>query len=239
MKIAVWVLVVAVVCYIGYEFVRMSRLVRVSAGLVEATYPYMKNEGAKTLLVLGDSTAVGVGAPANLTVAARLSGALDASTENYSKSGAVTADLLAQIAHAKRARYDAILIHIGANDIIRFHNVGKTREELDASIKEISQKSDHIILLTAGKVGRAPFFPKLFGWLWTRQSAALRSQFIVVAEKYNIAYVDLYNGPDPFSEDPQKYYAPDGLHLTGDGYGEWYKQVAAAMESKWPGFLHG
>lgn len=238
MKIALLVMVAVIILYAGYEFVRISKLIKISAGLVQAAHPFVRTEGSRTLLVLGDSTAVGVGSPADSTVAARLSSALDASVENYSKSGAVTADLAGQFARSRRDRYDMVLMQIGANDIIRFHDIGKTSDELNATLTEISKKSDHIALLTAGKVGLAPFFPRLFGWIWTRRSAALRTQFISVTGKYGAAYVDLYNGPDPFSSDPGRYYAPDGLHLTADGYGEWYKQVGAIIRSQWPGLLH-
>lgn len=234
MKLTIVLVALLVITYIGYEVVRMSRLVKVSGRLVEGAEPYQSDLGERSLLVLGDSTAVGVGAASDGTVAARLGNALDASVENYAKSGAVTSEIATQFSKAKLDHYDVVLIQIGANDIIRFHSVDATDEDLRAALDTITKKSGHVVLLTAGKVGEAPFFPRLFGWLWTRRAAQVRTQFMAASTAYGVAYVDLYNGPDPFKKDPQRYYAPDGLHLTADGYRVWAEQVEQVVFDRWP-----
>jgi lysophospholipase L1-like esterase len=159
--------------------------------------------------------------------------------ENHAVSGAVTADLAGQIAQAQKSHYDLILIQIGANDIIRFHSPSATAQTLDAALRSLQPKSDRIVLLTAGKVGEAPFFPRLLSWLWTWQASRMRTQFIAVTNADGVAYVDLYNAPDPFNSDPARYYAPDGLHLTADGYGFWFDQVQQTIVTHWPDLAHG
>jgi lysophospholipase L1-like esterase len=240
MKYVLIALSVLVVGYVGFEFFRIARLAFTSVKLTEEAMPFIRTGGTRSMLVLGDSTAVGVGSAAQETVAGRLAQLLDSSAENYAKSGALTADLSGQISSATREHYDIVLVHIGANDIIRFHSVGETASELDEALVVLREKSDHVVLLTAGKVGEAPFFPQLFSWLWTRQAARLRTVFMTTAEKRGVAYVDLFSAPDPFSEDPVRYYAPDGLHLTGAGYGFWFEEVRKEIESRWPEFtVHG
>jgi lysophospholipase L1-like esterase len=236
----VWAaLVLIVVAYVSYEYIRMSALVAVSEKLVSEAHAYQSATGTLSVLVLGDSTAVGVGSPSDESVAGRLGAYLNASVENHAVSGAVTADLAGQIAQAQRSHYDLILIQIGANDVIRFHSPTATAQTLNTALKLLQPKSEHIVLLTAGKIGEAPFFPRLFSWLWNWQASRMRLQFMAVASADNVAYVDLYNAPDPFSSDPARYYAPDGLHLTGDGYGFWFEQVQQTIQAHWPDLTHG
>lgn len=236
MKI-VFILLALVAAYLAFETARTIQHIRISAKLIEDAHGFTRENGERTLLILGDSTAVGVGSPSDLSVAGRLSSALDASAENYAMSGAQTKDLTSQVAHAQKEMYDMILVQIGANDIIRFHNTAETVALLDESLKLLRQKSDHVVLLTAGKVGKAPFFPHGLGWLWTSHARKMRAEFMSVTEKNSVAYIDLYNIPDPFNADPERYYAPDGLHLTGDGYGFWFDAVQSEIAARWPTLL--
>jgi len=221
--------------YVIYESIRISRLVRVSSQLVADARPYQSEVGDISILVLGDSTAVGVGAATPETsVAGMLAVALSASVENYAKSGAVTADLAGQVELAKREQYDFALIQIGANDIIRFHTPDKVQTELEEALGVLSKKYDRIILLTAGKVGNAAFFPRPFNVLWTWHASKVRARFMETAAKMDFAYVDLYTVDDPMSADPKRYYAADGLHLTSDGYGFWFDEVRKTIRIHWP-----
>lgn len=234
MRYTLLILAVVAAAYVVYEFVRIGRLVRISSNLVSEARGFERSDGTFSMLVLGDSTAVGVGALSHTTVAGRLAIALDASVENYAKSGARTRDIKEQFREAQKPHYDLILIQIGANDVIRLASAEKTGETLDAALGDIAKKSDHVVLLTAGKIGDAPFFPRLFSGVWTHRAGALRERFKSIVEEYDGVYVDLFAKEDVFSSDPSRYYAPDGLHLTPDGYGFWYEKTEEAIREKWP-----
>jgi len=229
-------LIVALVCaaYVCFEGIRIMRLVRVSAGLVEEVRPFQRTEGTRSMLVLGDSTAAGVGSASVDSVAGRLAVEFDLSVENHAVSGAKTHDIRAQFGKAQKSEYDLILIQIGANDIIRLRSVEETGNELDTALGEIAKKSDRVLLLTSGKVGNAPLFSRFFGWIWNWHTASMRLRFMSVVASYDGAYVDLFSAKDPFSQDPDRYYAPDGLHLMGDGYEFWYEQSRKTLAAKWP-----
>lgn len=153
-------------------------------------------------------------------------------------SGAVVADLAAQLTLASRQRYDLILIQAGANDVIRLHNLAAANAEMQRVLQDVRTKSDHVVLLTAGKIGNAPLFPWFIRSLMNGRAKELRDMFWMTAKEEDVAYVDLYTISDPFASDLNRYYAPDGLHLTGDGYGFWAGEVAQTIEAEWPGFLH-
>lgn len=234
------ILVLIVALYVAYEAARVGYLAYVSSGLVAEAQRFERSGGAREILVIGDSTAVGVGAAsAEVSVAGRLAGAHDFSVENHAVSGAVVADLAAQLALASRDRYDLILIQAGANDVIQLHHLDAANTEMRSVLKDVHKRSDRVVLLTAGKIGEAPIFPWFIRSLMTGRAKELRDMLSATAREEGVAYVDLYNIPDPFASDPRRYYAPDGLHLTGDGYGFWEDEVVKTIEGAWPGFLHG
>jgi len=225
---------IGVTLYALYEGRRVRRLIR----RVPVAERYTQENGTRSLLVLGDSTAVGTGARTpHESLAGRLGVALNASVENYAENGAITADMKGQLAGTRREHYDCILIQVGANDVIQFRSLAVAESELHAVLESAAQKSAHLIVLTAGKIGNAPLFPRLIAPILTMRARALRSRFMHTASSCGALYIDLYNVPDPFAEDPDRYYAPDGLHLTGDGYGFWFDQTKWALSEKWPDIL--
>jgi lysophospholipase L1-like esterase len=241
MKIVIGVLLLCVLVYIGYEFIRIRGLVHKSSILVENTKPFERTAGAFSILVIGDSTAIGVGSdtPEN-SVAGRLSQYLDARVENHAVSGAVTADMHEQFSQARESHYDLIVIHTGANDVVRFHSLSGTTALLDILLRDARTRSDRVVLITAGKVGRAPLFPKLFGWMWTLRAHALRDCFIATAQADGAVYINLYSAPDLFSTDPEKYYAADSFHPSQYGYAFWFDQMKDSIAKSWPDIVpHG
>lgn len=238
-----WPLVIGIAVLLSYlvlEIVPISHAMKVSADLVARTRSFQRAEGTQSMLVVGDSTAVGIGAsdPRN-TVAGRLSAYLDASVENYAVSGAVAADLAGQIAEAKKNRYDLVLVQIGANDVIKLLSLKSAQESLDTALETLEEKSDRIVVLTAGKIGNAPLFPWFIGPLFTYRSSLLRERFIATGAAHGATYIDLFAMKDPFNTDPTRYYGPDGLHLADDGYAFWYEAVKTGVGVRWPEITHG
>ncbi len=229
------VLAVAVLAYVLAESARVVRLVRIGRALAMSARVYTNTTGRFSVLVLGDSTAVGVGATdPEESVAGRLCSLLDASVENYARSGATVSDLLRQRALAKREHYDLILIQAGGNDIIKLHSLRESSRTMQRLLSVIEKKSERIALLTAGRIGYAPFFPKLIAPLMTSRSLILRSLFIRIAQKNNVLYVDLLGMSSVLNSDPARYYAADMLHLSGAGYGVWFEKLESEMRARWP-----
>lgn len=240
MKVTLLLAVGVLLAYLVYEIVPIANAVRVSADLVVRTRGFERAGGIRSMLVLGDSTAVGVGASEpQYSVAGRLSALLDASAENHAVSGAITPDLAAQIKEAERNHYDLILVQIGANDVIKLRSLAKADAALQSALTELVQKSDRIVILTAGKIGNAPLFPWFVAPIVTHRAALLRDRFIATIAATDAAYVDLYAIRDPFNTDPARYYALDGLHLADDGYAFWYEEVRKVLEARWPELRYG
>lgn len=202
---------------------------------VRTTILYQNDDSklTKSILILGDSTAAGVGAASpEQSTAGRLSHALNARVENHSKSGALVKDMEGQLKKAKESSYDLILLQIGANNIIYFKSLDAAAASLDALLPELRKRSSTVVLLTAGDVGKATLWPVPLGWFYTKRTLYMREKFMDLALKHGVKYLDLYSLPDPFLTDVPRYYAKDKLHLSGDGYAVWTGHILNLLNEK-------
>jgi lysophospholipase L1-like esterase len=183
------------------------------------------------LLIVGDSTAVGTGAsqPAE-SVAGRIGRAFpQVAIVNRGRDGAKTAAVSRQLGNPRDASFDAILIQVGGNDILRFTGVSRLREDLQALLGSAKAQAGLVVMMSTGDVGRAPAFPwpvdKYYSW----KSKRVRQMILSLVAAEGVEYIDLYNPrPDnPFYRDPKRFYAHDGLHPSGQGYGLWYDKLIA------------
>lgn len=236
MKIALFILCATVISYVMYDVARMSGLVTASRTLVRNATPFARVDGTTHLLVLGDSTAVGVGADAAASVPGRLAKHLRASVENHSKSGARAGDIMGQLEQTRRYSYDLVLIQVGANDVIKLRSLRKAEKSLDEALAYAKDMSPRVLILTGGKIGDAPFFSPLLRPLMNARAADLRERFMRIAEKHDAVYVDIFSRSSPFEDDPARYYASDKLHLSPDGYGYWFEIVREEILKRWPDF---
>lgn len=234
MKTLLIILVTLLAIVIAYWVNQFHIALMISKRLTEEAVPFQKpsDDPGIAMLVLGDSTAVGVGASTpKESVAGRAAIAIRAhSVENYAVSGAVVADLPAQIARAKRADYDLILIQIGANDIVRLHSPGKTADALGAILKTLP-KATRVILISAGNVGGSTIVPPLLRPLYTHETLAYHDAFTAMAAAIGITYVNLYTAPgyELIAEHPDVYLAADGFHPSSAGYLLWYTAIQSAL----------
>lgn len=224
----------AILVLIAYAGVNTYIKARISREIMEHTTPFSleSEDTSVSMLVLGDSTGVGVGADRpEETVAGRAARHIGATyVENLAEVGAETEDLLEQARKAKLPHYSLLLIHIGGNDVILFHNPKKTGAYL-SDFLENAPRADKVIILSAGNVGGATIFPRLIRLLHTFLNRRLHRVFENVAKKHGVTYVNLYEPfyKDPFLRDPNRYLSMDGLHPSSYGYGLWFEKVKTVL----------
>ena len=230
------ILVVALLLLIslGYSAYTFMRKVRVSRELVEKAVPFMlKGERGVSVLVLGDSTAVGVGAESPQgTLAALVAEKVNATqVDNFAASGAQVQDLAKQVQNISKEKYNFILIGIGANDVIRFRDPDDSAEHLSVILAGLPVR-DKLIVYMAGNVGATTLFPRIINPLYTRRTVAFHTAFSDAVSRLGGTYVNLYTDPalDPFTKSPEVYLAVDGLHPTSAGYKLWFERISAALD---------
>lgn len=209
--------------------IRFYLTVQTSKKLIDAAIPFQKTgDTSNAVLVLGDSTAVGIGADTKEeSVAGLLSAYTDASSvENYAVSGAVTEDLPEQSEKAQLERYRLILIQIGGNDIIRFRDAPSAKENLRVAIAQLPP-SDQVLIISAGDVGGATLFPFFVRPFHTKLNNEYHTAFAELADEIGVTYVNFGNAPSTkmINDRPDIYLAKDGLHPSSAGYALWFKEI--------------
>ncbi len=225
--------VTPVAAYIAFEAFRIFPLYRATQQLAKKAAPFTRAAGANSILVLGDSTAVGIGAdrPEDSVIGLIAKGLPGSSVENYAQSGARIDDPSQQLSKALRDRYDLAFVQVGANDLIRFRSATNAAESLLPILIRLKDRAQRVILVMAGNVGGAPFFPWVLRPIYHRRSLAYHAALEDIAQRSGVIYVKLYLPPekDPFSLQPEQFLASDRLHPSSAGYALWFKRIAPAL----------
>jgi lysophospholipase L1-like esterase len=232
----------AIGIYLAYQLVRV--LIAFAILLTRKLFlPHVKpvvelrDSGEGGILIAGDSTGVGTGAKRpEETIAGRLAKEYPrTSIINISENGAITHDLMHQLAKAPSRTYDMIILSTGGNDIWRFTDLVTLGEDLAAALAKATEMSNHrVLLLFYGNMGLAPIFPALFRNVFTRQTYKVRAVFQSVADAYQVPIIELFTAEDrnPFQENPRTYYAVDMIHPSNKGYEMWYNRMWRIMSTQ-------
>ena len=151
------IIIGAVIAYGIYLYLPIRSALQKDETLLPATVAFQQRltHPSMHILVMGDSTAVGVGAiPNTLSIAGRLGNQFPtAEVVNDSKSGIVTGELMSMIQAHSKEHYDLVVLQIGANDVVHFTDLNAVRADLRSVLAMAHQMSPHIIVLTAGNIG--------------------------------------------------------------------------------------
>lgn len=186
--------------------------------------------GEKRILILGDSTAVGTGASRSEdTIAGRLARDFpNAAIINRGVNGAVTADIGKQLQGAGEGKFNVVIISVGGNDAVHFTGRHEMQSALQASLKQAKEISNHrVLLLIYNNIASAPIFPAFIRWRLRRSADTMQLVFRKVAEEEQVPCIDLFSqgNDNPFLREPRKFFAPDGIHPSSEGYRLWYNRM--------------
>ncbi|MFM9915173.1 MAG: GDSL-type esterase/lipase family protein [Rhizobacter sp.] len=207
-----------------------------SAELARRSEPLQQapSDATVTLLIVGDSTAVGTGASsAQHSVAGLL--AHDhprLRIDNRARDGAKFSDLLDQLGTLGPGdRYDLVLVQAGGNDVIRLRDFDAMRSDIDQVTARAREHSERVIVMPAGNVGNAPFFFPPLSWWMTHRARDLHGLVRTAAAQHGAVYVNLFHerDDDPFVRRPE-LNASDGLHPSDAGYRVWFDQLMAQAD---------
>ena len=230
MKIACVVLIVVAIyaLYVGLDISYKTSVAKKIANDTKA-FENISNDKSKALLILGDSTAFGVGADTpEESLGALLAEEIGATyVENISESGAKITDIAEQIERAQLDTYDTILLQVGANDVIRFTDTKMAEDTLRPILLGLNTRADNVIHGMGGNVGAAPFFPLFMQPIYHYRSLNFHKQWEELASELGHVYVNFYASPDedPFKKNPGVYLAKDGLHPSSAGYQLWFERL--------------
>jgi lysophospholipase L1-like esterase len=192
-------------------------------------------------LFVGDSTALGTGAQSNTESVAGWFGQeyLQASIENRSANGKRLVELVNEFPPPGNRKYDLVVVQIGGNDILKFSHFRDIDQQITTIIKRAKEMSKNIVILHSGNVGLAPVFIWPINEIMTQRARIMRALYIKKAAQEGVLYVDLFTerSNDLFLKDVNKYYSPDHLHPSGQGYHWWYERIRWTLDQAGVKFL--
>lgn len=227
------VLMILIITIAG-QFIQVGLNVQTGIKIADRSVRYeQEGTGLKRILFAGDSMVVGTGASdPKYSVAGRFGKDFPNYTiDNVAVNGLRLAEFTETLDDVE-GMYDLIIMQVGGNDVIRLYYLDDLENDARRAVRAAKEKSDKIVWLTLGNLGSTEFFPwpvNYFYDYWTKKS---REVFLRVAAEEEILYIDLYRPikKDPFSEDIKRFYAPDKLHISDDGYAVWYNYIREIME---------
>ena len=223
-------LVVAAGLGAGWAALQGFRLLHAQHRRIDTSaFSHTDATAAHRFLVVGDSTGVGIGSvDSRSTVAGRLAAAFPGTTIiNHSRDGAQSADIAMQIL-ASNGRFDLILIFVGGNDVIRMSSYDAIARAAEDALDFAGTRSAHVAVIPPADVGTAPVWVWPLDVLFSRRAETVRRAWqLATSGRTHVHMVDLRlpRDRDPFRIAPRRYYAPDGVHPSADGYALWFAQI--------------
>jgi lysophospholipase L1-like esterase len=206
--------------------------IRFSRGIVARTTPAQQSpQGCRRVIVVaGDSTAFGVGALPAESTAGRIAAAFPhARVINVARSGANVGRVAGQLASLDIQQADLVLIHACANDVLEFRNPAKVEKDLREALAKAKSLAAHVVLMPGHDFSVAPFFLRPISKAIKWQAVKVHAIVKRVTTELDVMFVDLVGHPtsEAFIREPRRYYCPDGLHPSGEGYAIWFAAILA------------
>ena len=212
-----------------YRRIKLSRTIAARAVCAQS---HPANARA-TVVVVGDSTGVGVGAATPCeSVAGRIAEAYPYTRVfNYARSGAHMHEVLEQLEQHGRKPADLVLIQASANDVVDCHSVAAVEADLREAIRRARALGALVALMPGCNFVFAPFFKPLFAASMANRAQRMHDMIQRVAEETGAVYVDLFKlkPADPFFREGSRYFCADGLHPSGEGYRIWFEELARTV----------
>ena len=234
MKIFTFI-IIACLALILIEGAQLFWRIRGSADITEWSKTFSHENGASsyTVLVVGDSTAAGVGASKpEESIAGRLFTDFPSiSLMNVGEAGLRLANVIAKLETVNDRHFNLVIIQAGGNDVVRLTPL----EDLEKNLEEVFLRAlkigDQVAFLPAGNIGLAPIFPWPLNWLLTARARKTHEIYLRQVAKHNILFADFFNErkDDIFATDIKRYYAPDVFHPSGEWYRLWYETFGKAL----------
>ena len=178
------------------------------------------------ILVLGDSTAAGVGAltqdealPGNLARALSNEWERGAHWRAIGENGATTYDIVRRyLAEASTERYDVVFLTIGANDALQLRSRGAFRRNFRTILRRLRSVNPKALILVSCLPGFWQFkaLPNPLRWALNLHAQSLET----VARSFVRSEPGVIMSP-PAPEYTPGFFASDRFHPSAAGYREW------------------
>lgn len=182
----------------------------------------------RRVLVLGDSTALGIGTGQPLRgipywIEAEFP---HAKVVVRAVSESLVHDLPRQFPRDGKL-FDAVLIICGGLDVLHFTPVRRLAATLREVVGLARERAPLVIVANSANLGAAALFQWPLNALLSKRSLKVAEVFRNVCQELDVAFVNFSfpRGLDPFGQDPQRYFAEDGIHPSAEAYALCYRII--------------
>ena len=189
-----------------------------------------------TYVVLGDSTAAGVGGTYASGIAVSTTRALQQRHEvtmtNLGVSGARMRDVREkQLPAAEQLRPDVVLLSAGANDVTHLTGVHSMRNDLRELVARLKASNPKVKIVITGSpdMGSPPRIPRLLRGIASQRTKQVNRMFEAEAAALGLTFAPIARITGPmFRRDPS-LFAADRFHPNDRGYATWIPVLDEAL----------
>jgi len=196
-----------------------------------------------TYLVLGDSTAAGVGGDYEQGIARattrELSLTQQVAMHNVSVSGARIKDVLEeQLPRAAHLHPDLVLLSVGANDVTHLTSVRSMRTNLREVVRRLRVMNPAVAIVITGSpdMGSPPRIPRLLRGIASWQTKRVNRMFVEEAKALGLTFAPIAAETGPLFRSDRTLFAADRFHPNERGYATWIpvlnRALAAALRGR-------
>ncbi len=187
-------------------------------------------------LVLGDSTAAGVGADYQQGIAVLTAKALGAGRRvtmtNVSVSGARIRDVVRlQLPTVAGMRPDVVLLSVGANDVTHLTCVKSMRRDLREIVAKLRMMNPGMAIVITGSpdMGSPPRIPLLLRGLASHRTTVVNRMFVAEAADLHLTFAPIAKETGPLFRKDRSLFGDDRFHPNERGYAVWVEVLNRAL----------
>ena len=187
-------------------------------------------------VVLGDSTAAGIGADYEAGIAAaterELARRFQVTMINLAVSGAQLEDVRErQLPTAVSLHPDVVLLSAGANDVTHLTSVRSMRADLRAIVEELRAANPDVKIVVTGSpdMGSPPRIPRILRGIASRRTAQVNHMFQEEAREQSLVFAPIATKTGPLFRRDRTLFAGDNFHPNERGYATWVPVLNEAL----------
>jgi lysophospholipase L1-like esterase len=189
-------------------------------------------------VVLGDSTAAGVGGNYESGIAASTARELGREREvtmtNLSVSGARMRDVRRlQLGAAEQLRPDLVLLSAGANDVTHLTFIRSMRKDLREVVQRLRAANPDVKIVITGSpdMGAPPRIPRLLRGIASCRTKQVNRMFEDEAARLGLGFAPIAAVTGPLFRADPSLFAGDRFHPNDRGYATWLPPLNQALAS--------
>jgi lysophospholipase L1-like esterase len=189
-----------------------------------------------TYLVLGDSTAAGVGGSYDSGIAVSTAKELGqrhrVTMTNVAVSGARLSDVRSrQLPRVTTLRPDLVLLSAGANDVTHLTGIGSMRTDLRAIVQTLVAANPEVKIVITGSpdMGSPPRIPWPLQSLASARTKQVNRMFRAEAAALRLTFAPIAEVTGPMFRRDRSLFAADRFHPNDRGYATWIPVLNEAL----------